>query len=65
MLDMFDILEIPKEEPKEVEQFTPLEQVGEKPTEQTEPIETVSKQDYDNLVKTIEELKSLLTPNKE
>ena len=62
---MFDILEIPKEETKEVEQFTPLEQVEEKPTEPTEPIETVSKQDYDNLVKTIEELKSLLTTNKE
>ena len=59
---MFDILELPKEEAKEVEQFTPLEQVEEKPTE---PIETVSKQDYDNLVKTIEELKALLTTNKE
>ena len=68
MLDMFDILELPKEETKELEQFTPLEVVGEKPTEPTEPtepIETVSKQDYDNLVKTIEELKSLLTSNKE
>ena len=62
---MFDILELPKEESKEVEQFTPLEQVEEKPTEPTEPIETVSKQDYDNLVKTIEELKALLTTNKE
>ena len=62
MLDMFDILELPKEDIKEVEQFTPLEQVGENPTEQ---IETVSKQDYDNLVKTIEELKSLLSSNKE
>lgn len=65
---MFDILEIPKEETKELEQFTPLEQVGESPTVQTdtsEPLETVSKQDYDSLVKTIEELKSLLTTNKE
>ena len=62
---MFDILDLPKEETKEVEQFTPLEEVGEKPTEPTEPIETVSKQDYDNLVKTIEDLKSLLTTNKE
>lgn len=65
LLDMFDILELPKEETKEVEQFTPLEQVEENPTEQTESIETVSKQDYDNLVKTIEELKTLLTTNKE
>lgn len=55
---MFDLLELPKEEPKEVEQFTPLET----PTEQNE---TVNKQDYDNLVKTIEELKSLLVTNKE
>ena len=62
---MFDILELPKEETKEVEQFTPLEQVEENPTEPTEPIETVSKQDYDILVKTIEELKALLTTNKE
>lgn len=62
LLDMFDILELPKEEVKEVEQFTPLEEVEEKTTEQ---IETVSKQDYDSLVKTIEELKNLLTTNKE
>lgn len=55
-------MELPKEETKEVEQFTPLEQVEEKPTEQ---IETVSRQDYDSLVKTIEELKTLLTTNKE
>ena len=61
LLDMFDILELPKEEIKEVEQFTPLEEVEEKPTE----IETVTKQDYDSLVKTIEELKTLLTTNKE
>lgn len=58
---MFDILELPKEEVKEVEQFTPLEEVKE---ETTETIDTVSKQDYDNLAKTIEELKNLLT-NKE
>lgn len=57
MLDMFELLELPKEEPKEVEQFTPLEEVKEEPTE---TIDTVSKQDYDNLVKTIEELKNLL-----
>lgn len=62
MLDMFDILEIPKEEPKEVEQFTPLEEMK---TEVTEQNDNVSKQDYDNLVKTIEELKSLLVTNKE
>lgn len=62
MLDMFDILELPKEEPKEVEQFTPLEEVK---TEQSETIDTVSKQDYDSLVKTIEDLKNLLTNNKE
>ena len=62
LLDMFDILELPKEEVKEVEQFTPLEEVEEKTTEQ---IETVSKQDYDSLVKSIEELKNLLTTNKE
>lgn len=55
---MFDILELPKEEAKEVEQFTPLEQVEEQ-------IESVTKQDYDSLVKTIEELKTLLTTNKE
>ena len=61
MLDMFDLLELPKEEPTEVEQFTPLEEVK---TEPTENIDVVSKQDYDNLVKTIEELKNLLT-NKE
>lgn len=59
---MFDTLELPKVEVKEVEQFIPLEQVEEKPTEQ---IETVTKQDYDSLVKTIEELKTLLTTNKE
>lgn len=62
---MFDILELPKEESKEVEQFTPLEQVAENPTEQTDTIETVTRQDYDSLVKTIEELKNLLTQNKE
>lgn len=62
---MFDILELPKEETKEVEQFTPLESVGEETTEPTETIETVTKQDYDSLVKTIEELKTLLTTNKE
>lgn len=60
LLDMFDILELPKET-KEVEQFIPLE-VEEKPSEQNE---TVSKQDYDSLVKTIEELKTLLATNKE
>lgn len=60
MLDMFEILELPKEETKEVEQFVPLEQVKENPPEQ---IETVSKQDYDSLVKTIEELKTLITTN--
>lgn len=54
---MFEILEIPKEETKVVEQFTPLEQ--------TEEIDAVNKQDYDSLVKTIEELKTLLTTNKE
>ena len=62
LLDMFDVLELPKEETKSVEQFIPLEEVEEKPTEQ---IETVSRQDYDNRVKTIEELKTLLTTNKE
>ena len=62
LLDMFDILELPKEEMKEMEQFTPLEEVVEKPTEQ---LETVTKQDYDSLVKTIEELKNLLTTDKE
>ena len=62
VLDMFDILELPKEETKEVEQFTPLEELEEKPIEQIEP---VSKQDYDSLVKTVEELKTLLTTNKE
>lgn len=61
LLDMFDILELPKEEVKEVEQFTPLEEL-EEPTKQ---IETVSKQDYESLVKTVEELKTLLTSNKE
>ena len=62
LLDMFDILDLPKEETKEVEQFIPLEEVEEEPTKQ---IETVSKQDYDSLVKTIEELKTLLTTNKD
>ena len=62
VLDMFDILVLPKEETKEVEQFTPLEEVEENPTEQ---IETVTKQDYDSLVKTVEDLKTLLTANKE
>lgn len=62
LLDMFELLELPKEEVTEVEQFTPLNEVKEEPTEN---IDTVSKQDYDNLVKTIEELKSLLTTNKE
>ena len=62
LLDIFDILELPKEEVKELEQFTPLEEVEEKPTEH---IETVSKHDYDSLVKTIEELKTLLTTNKD
>ena len=62
MLDMFENLEIPKEETKAVEQFTPLEEVEEKPTEE---IETVTKRDYDSLVKTIEELKTLLTTDKE
>lgn len=61
MLDMFDTLELPKEEVKEVEQFTPLEQVEET---KTETVDTVSKQDYDSLVKTVEELKNLLK-NKE
>lgn len=59
MLDMFEILELPREAKTEVEQFTPLDQ-----TETTDAVETVSKQDYDNLVQTIEELKNLLT-NKE
>lgn len=62
MLDMFDILELPKEETREIEQFIPLEQVEETPTEE---IETVSKQGYNSLVKTVEELKNLLTTNKE
>ena len=62
LLDMFDVLELPKEETKEIEQFTPLEEVEETPTEQ---IETVNKQDFESLVKTIEELKTLLTTNKE
>lgn len=60
ILDMFEILELPKEEKTEVEQFTPLDQSE----ETTDTVETVSKQDYDNLVQTIEELKNLLT-NKE
>ena len=60
MLDMFEILELPKEETKEVEQFVPLEQVEENPPVK---IETVSKQDYNSLVKTIEELKTLITTN--
>lgn len=55
---MFDILELPKEEKKEVEQFTPLEQVEEPKAEATD---TVSKQEYDTLVKTVEELKNLIT----
>ena len=62
LLDMFDILELPKIETKEVEQFIPLEEVEEKPVEE---IESVTKHDYDSLVKTIEELKTLLTSNKE
>lgn len=61
MIDMFDILELPKEKTKGVEQFTPLEQSGEKSEEETE---SVSEHDYDSLVKTIEELKTLLTTNK-
>lgn len=60
IIDMFDIFEAPKEETK-VEQFIPLEELE----ESTKQIETVSKQDYDSLVKTIEELKSLITANKE
>lgn len=60
ILDMFENLELPKEEKTEVEQFTPLDQTE----ETTDTVETVSKQDYDNLVQTIEELKNLLT-NKE
>lgn len=62
ILDMFELLELPKEDPKELEQFTPLEEV--KQEEPTETNEVVSKQDYDNLVKTIEELKNLIS-NKE
>lgn len=58
---MFETLELPKDEVKEVEQFIPLEEK----TEVTETVETVSKQEYDSLVKTIEELKSLITTNKE
>lgn len=54
---MFDTLELPKEEVKEVEQFTPLEQVEEP---KTETVATVSKQEYDNLVKTVEELRKLI-----
>lgn len=61
VLDIFDTLELPEVEVKEVEQFTPLEEV-EGP--ETETVDTVSKHDYDNLVKTIEELKNLIT-NKE
>lgn len=64
LLDMFDILELPKEETNALEQFTPLEEVEEKPTEPTKQIETVTKQEYNSLVKTIEELKTLLTTNK-
>lgn len=53
MLDIFDTLELPEVEVKEVEQFTPLEQVAElKP----ETVDTVSKQDYDNLIKTLKNL---------
>lgn len=58
---MFEILELPKEEKTEVEQFTPLE---EDKTEPTDNIDMFSKQDYDSLVQTIEELKNLIT-NKE
>lgn len=61
MLDIFDTLVLPKDTNKEVEQFTPLEEVK---TEVIETVDTVSKQDYDSLVKTVEELKNLLT-NKE
>lgn len=57
MLDIFDTLELPEVEVKEVEQFTPLEQVAELKTESNN---TVSKQEYDNLVKTVEELKKLI-----
>lgn len=59
---MFNIVELPTEEVKELEQFTPLELKTET-TETTENIETVSKQDYDSLVKAVEELKNLI--NKE
>lgn len=59
---MFEILELPKEEKTEVEQFTPLDQTEDS---KTDTVETVSKQDYDNLVKTIEELKNLIVTNKE
>ena len=55
---MFEILELPKEEVKEVEQFIPLEQVAEL---KTETVDTFSKQDYDSLAKTLEEIKSLIT----
>lgn len=62
ILDIFDTLELPEVEVKEVEQFTPLEEVEE---QKTESVDTVSKQEYDNLVKTIEELKNIITNNKE
>lgn len=61
MLDIFDTLELPEVEVKEVEQFTPLDDVK---TEVAETVDTVSKQDYDNLVKTVEELRKLIN-NKE
>lgn len=61
MLDIFDTLELPKDEVKELEQFTPLEQVEEP---KTETVNTVSKHDYDNLVKNIEELRKIIN-NKE
>lgn len=61
MLDIFDTLELPEVEVKEVEQFTPLEQGAEL---KAETVDTVSKQDYDNLVKTVEELRKLIN-NKE
>lgn len=60
MLDIFDTLELPEVEVKEVEQFTPLEEAEKT---ETETVDTVSKQDYDNLVKTVEELRKLI--NKE
>lgn len=62
LLDMFDIFEVPEEEVKAIEQFIPLEEAEEKPTEQ---IDSVTKQYYDSLVETIEEIKTLLTTEKE